>query len=498
MGNYLFRREVLERVLTEDGASETSRHDFGRDIIPRLRRARARACSSTTSRRTASPASPRARRRTGATSGRSTRTSRRTWSCARGCPRSTSTTGSGGSAARSATTRPRGSCAPARPSPPAEVDDSLVCEGSIISSATVFEIVLGYDCFVHAGAAGRATRSCCRAATSARDARHHRVHPRQELQDRAGLRDRRGSRGTTPSGSRSSPSRASSSCPRARSSRRRGRCVLANDVAELLEQRSRARARSSQPGTFVVSMQSRHSYESAGPRFRKYAGTSPSDDPLDAGRPRRQRGRAVRAVRRPRRRRSPACRRRSPTSTASTSRVVVPLYRGVDGQARRGRRRARRRRADHGRRSARTASSGALRRAQLGRRDARLRRPADALRSRRPLYGPGGAAEFPDNHVRFAALGKAAVEYGAALVGGPVDVLHVHDWQGAPRRDLRAARAGAPARSSRRSTTSPTAASSPSARCTSSACRGRCSTSTTSSSRIRCPCSRAGSRTPTR
>jgi len=48
------------------------------------------------------------------------------------------------------------------------------------------------------------------------------------------------------------------------------------------------------------------------------------------------------------------------------------------------------------------------------------------------LYGPGGAGEFADNHVRFAALGKAAVEYGARLVRGPIDVLHVHDWQGAP------------------------------------------------------------------
>jgi starch synthase len=48
------------------------------------------------------------------------------------------------------------------------------------------------------------------------------------------------------------------------------------------------------------------------------------------------------------------------------------------------------------------------------------------------LYGPGGASEFADNHVRFAALGKAALEHGHALVGGPIDVLHVHDWQGAP------------------------------------------------------------------
>jgi starch synthase len=40
------------------------------------------------------------------------------------------------------------------------------------------------------------------------------------------------------------------------------------------------------------------------------------------------------------------------------------------------------------------------------------------------LYGPGGAAEFGDNHLRFAALGKAA------LAWAPADVLHVHDWQG--------------------------------------------------------------------
>src|SRR5262245_8031293 len=36
MGNYLFRREVLEQVLTEDAADTTSRHDFGKDVIPRL------------------------------------------------------------------------------------------------------------------------------------------------------------------------------------------------------------------------------------------------------------------------------------------------------------------------------------------------------------------------------------------------------------------------------------------------------------------------------
>jgi starch synthase len=48
------------------------------------------------------------------------------------------------------------------------------------------------------------------------------------------------------------------------------------------------------------------------------------------------------------------------------------------------------------------------------------------------LYGPGGAGEWHDNHVRFAALGVAAVAGAPALLGGAPDVLHCHDWQGGP------------------------------------------------------------------
>ncbi len=59
------------------------------------------------------------------------------------------------------------------------------------------------------------------------------------------------------------------------------------------------------------------------------------------------------------------------------------------------------------------------------------------------LYGPGGAGEFADNHVRFAALGKAALEHADKLVGGPLDVMHVHDWQGSPAA-IYARVAGAP------------------------------------------------------
>ncbi|MBA3540516.1 MAG: glycogen synthase GlgA [Deltaproteobacteria bacterium] len=58
-----------------------------------------------------------------------------------------------------------------------------------------------------------------------------------------------------------------------------------------------------------------------------------------------------------------------------------------------------------------------------------------ALYDRDGLYGPGGSSEFPDNHLRFGALGKAALTAGHILFGDDrpkaVDVLHVHDWQGA-------------------------------------------------------------------
>ena len=51
----------------------------------------------------------------------------------------------------------------------------------------------------------------------------------------------------------------------------RGPCVLANDVAELISNDPEL-SEKLKPGSFVVSMQSRHSFESAGPRFKRYAG----------------------------------------------------------------------------------------------------------------------------------------------------------------------------------------------------------------------------------
>src|SRR5690348_9425722 len=56
---------------------------------------------------------------------------------------------------------------------------------------------------------------------------------------------------------------------------------------------------------------------------------------------------------------------------------------------------------------------------------------APSLYDREGLYGPPGAGDYTDNHIRFGALCRLAVDAGAELVGGPVDVIHGHDWQGA-------------------------------------------------------------------
>lgn len=111
--------------------------------------------------------------------------------------------------------------------------------------------------------------------------------------------------------------------------------------------------------------------------------------------------------------------------------VIVPMYRGVAARL-----------ADAGIAIERSAPlslelgvhvlEGALRIANVGRvRYGFVDLPALYDRPGN-LYGPGGAGEWHDNHVRFAALGKAAIAGAPALLGGAADVVHAHDWQGGP------------------------------------------------------------------
>ncbi len=50
------------------------------------------------------------------------------------------------------------------------------------------------------------------------------------------------------------------------------------------------------------------------------------------------------------------------------------------------------------------------------------------LYDRDGLYADGGV-DFADNHVRFAVLCRAALAAAPAILGGPPDVVHGHDWQ---------------------------------------------------------------------
>jgi glucose-1-phosphate adenylyltransferase len=151
----------------------------------------------------------------------------------------------------------------------AAADDSLICEGSIIASAAVREVVLSYDCFVHAGAevTDSVILSGCDIGRGARLRRvlldkNCKIEPGCVIgEDRA--HDQERFPFVTESGI--------VVIPKGTVVPARGPMVLANDVAELIGNEPDLYAQL-RPGTFIVSMTSRHSYESAGPRFKKFGG----------------------------------------------------------------------------------------------------------------------------------------------------------------------------------------------------------------------------------
>ena len=108
MGNYVFTTKALIDAVTADAAEEESKHDIGGDLIPRLVSAgtaqvydfAATGCRERTS----------ASARTGATWGRSTPSTTRTWTSSRSNPCSTSTTGGGRSSRGRTRSHLRSSC----------------------------------------------------------------------------------------------------------------------------------------------------------------------------------------------------------------------------------------------------------------------------------------------------------------------------------------------------------------------------------------------------
>lgn len=150
MGNYFFDTPVLERALLEDADDQASHRDFGKNIIPRLlaQGHKVQIYDFSSNRIEGEPPGARPYWRDVGTihsyfvanmelrSALPTlnlynrrwriRTAQRDYPPAR-------------------FVRHKGSG-------PVDVVDSLVCEGSIVQSAALFQAMLGYDCFVHAGA----------------------------------------------------------------------------------------------------------------------------------------------------------------------------------------------------------------------------------------------------------------------------------------------------------------------------------------------------------
>lgn len=270
MGNYIFRRDVLEHVLVDDGGKPASRHDFGRDIIPKLvaEGARVHVYDFAQNRIPGEPEGHAPYWRDVGTidsyfiSNMELRARlpaldlyNRQWrirSAQRDYP-------------------------PARfvrahaDASPAAIDDSLICEGSIIASASLREVVLSYDCFVHAGAEinDSVILSGCDIGKGARLNRvlldkNCKIEPGCVIGDDPKL-DRERFPFVTESGI--------VVVPKGTVVPAKGPIVLANDIAELLGNEPELLAQL-RPGTFAVSGQGRHSYESAGPRFKKYAGNT--------------------------------------------------------------------------------------------------------------------------------------------------------------------------------------------------------------------------------
>jgi glucose-1-phosphate adenylyltransferase len=273
MGNYFFRAGVLQDVLLEDSTDDASSHDFGRDIIPKLVKRGAsvyiydfgqnripgepeggtpywrdvgtmesyfRANMELRSRMPALNAYNRLWR---------IRTAQRDYPPARFVVH-----GDGGQ-----------NC---------EVRDSLVCEGSIIAGAVLDEVLVGYDCYIHAGSevADTVILSGCDIGARAR-LRSVLLDKNCQIAPGAVI-------GHDPEADRRRFPFVSESgivvLPKGTYVPREGPIQLAHDIEFLLRNDpSMSDTLDRFHSQYTVSDRDRHSFESAGPRYRRF---SPATD----------------------------------------------------------------------------------------------------------------------------------------------------------------------------------------------------------------------------
>jgi glucose-1-phosphate adenylyltransferase len=269
MGNYLFKMPVLLDALREDAATPGSRHDFGRDIIPRMVREGARVFAYDFGTNEIPGDRPDAelywrdvgtidsyfkanmdlRSRLPALNAYN-----RSWrlhTAQRDYP-----------PARFVRSSPSGA--------PCALIDSLVCEGSIVSSATLSEVLVGYDCFVHAGATveNALLLSGCDIGAGARVRgvladKNCRVAPGAVIGHDAALDAER------------FPFRSDDGIivlPKGTVVPAEGPIQLAHDIADLMMKDPDTSSQlAAFAGRYTISDHGRHSYVSAGPRYERFA-----------------------------------------------------------------------------------------------------------------------------------------------------------------------------------------------------------------------------------
>ncbi len=268
MGNYIFRSGILQDALINDALDEESSHDFGKNVIPRLlaEGARLHIYDFASNRVPGEPEDARPYWRDVGTlesyfqANMELRSPlptinlyNRQWrvrTAQRDYPPARMVTHQGGGRVA--------------------VHDSLVCEGAIVQSAELTEVVLGYDCFVHAGARidNAIFLSGCDVGEGARLRRvmcdkNCRIAPGTVI-------------GEDPEADRARFPFVTESglvvLPKGTYVPKDGPIELAYDLASLLETDPATRdAMAAMHGHYTVSERDRHSFTSMGPRYRREA-----------------------------------------------------------------------------------------------------------------------------------------------------------------------------------------------------------------------------------
>ena len=153
----------------------------------------------------------------------------------------------------------------------ADVDDSLVCEGSIVASATLRRVVLGYDTYVHAGSEveDAVILSGCNVGANSR--------LRRVLMDKNCSIEPGAEIGVEPERDRERFPFITESgivvLPKGTRVPKDGPIELAHDM-DFLMRNDAATSTSliASDGRYAVSERERHSFESSGPRYTKYSG----------------------------------------------------------------------------------------------------------------------------------------------------------------------------------------------------------------------------------